>query len=200
MQRNTQDYGGSMLGRLLNTLSYRLSRELRNWRKVNSTLRANAWPWYQRVLIVAGNRPLLYALCLFSFAVVLSATIWGCHAHSSRFSVEASMTSLHVDGRFYALWTVQAAVAAMIYPIVIGFVSLLLQRRHSAKASLHIYLHHSAAILTGLSALFLVAAMAIQFFFLALAGDAVLGKWLILDGVWFLFNILGVIWVSRPHL
>ena len=104
------------------------------------------------------------------------------------------MTSLHVDGRFYALWTVQAAVAAMIYPIVIGFVSLLLQRRHSAKASLHIYLHHSAAILTGLSALFLVAAMAIQFFFLALAGDAVLGKWLILDGVWFLFNILGVIW------
>ncbi|MEW8333359.1 MAG: hypothetical protein AB2692_20670 [Candidatus Thiodiazotropha sp.] len=183
-----------MLGRLLNTLRYRLSRELRDWRKANSTLRENAWPWYQRVLILAGNRPVRYPLELFSVVIVLSAAIWGFHALSTLFSVAAAPPAPDVGSRFYTLWTVQAAVAAMIYPIVIGFVSLLLQRRHSAKASLHIYLHDSAAILTGLSALFLVAAMAIQFFFLSLAGDAVLANWLILDGIWFLFNILGVIW------
>ncbi len=183
-----------MQGRLLNTLSYRLRRELRDWRKANSTLRENAWPWYQRLLIFAGNRPVRYPLELFSMVMLLSAAIWGYCAFITLFADEPAPPVHDVSSRFYTLWTVQAAIAAMIYPIVIGFVSLLLQRRHSAKASLHVYLHDSAAILTGLSALFLVAAMAIQFFFLSLAGDAVLANWLILDGIWFLLNILGVIW------
>ena len=183
-----------MIGRLLNTLSYRLRRELRDWRKSNASLRENAWPWYQRVLIFAGNRPVRYPLGLFSVVIMLSATIWGFHALSALISVETAPPAPVVDSRFYTLWTVQAAIAAMIYPIVIGFVSLLLQRRHSAKASLHVYLHDSAAILTGLSALLLVAAMATQFFFISTAGNAVLTDWLILDGVWFLLNILGVIW------
>ena len=183
-----------MTGRLFNTLSYRLKRKLQDWRKANSTLRENAGPWYQRALIFAGNRPLLYPLVFFSVVIALSAIILGFHAFSTLPSDTAVPPASDVNSRFYTLWTVQAAVAAMIYPIVIGFVSLLLQRRHSAKANLHIYLHDSAAILTGLSALFLVAIMAIQFLFLPIAGNAVLAYWLILDGFWFLLNILGAIW------
>ena len=183
-----------MRGHLLNTLSYQLERKLQNWRKTNSTLRENAWPWYQRALISAGNRPLRYPILLFFVIIGLSGAIWGFQALYPLSSVATVTPVPDVNSRFYILWTVQATVAAMIYPIVIGFVSLLLQRRHSAKASLHIYLHDSAAILTGLSALFLVAAMAIQFLFLPIAGNAVLAYWLVLDGVWFLFNILGAAW------
>ena len=58
-----------MTGRLFNTLSYRLKRELQDWRKANSTLRENAWPWYQRALIFAGNRPLRYPFVFFSVRV-----------------------------------------------------------------------------------------------------------------------------------
>ena len=183
-----------MTGCLLNTLSYRLKRELQNWRKANSTLRENAWTWYKRALISAGNRPLRYPILLFFVIIVLSGAIWGFQALYPLSSVATVTPAPDVNNRFYILWTMQATVAAMIYPIVIGFVSLLLQRRHSAKASLHIYLHDSAAILTGLSALFLVAAMAIQFLFLPIVDNAVLDYWIILDGVWFLFNILGAVW------
>ena len=183
-----------MFGRLLNTLGYRLRCELRDWRKGNGTLRENAWPWYQRALITAGNRPVRYPLEVLFVVVMLSAAIWGYHALSILLSVEPALPFAGFKDYFFTLWTVQAAVAAMIYPIVIGFVSLLLQRRHSAKASLHVYLHDSAAILTSMSALFLVVAMAIQFFFLSAAGDAVMANWLILDGLWFLANIVGVIW------
>jgi len=183
-----------MLGRLLNTLGYRLRCELRDWRKVNETLRETAWPWYQKALIAAGKHPVRFPLKLLSVVIALSAAVWGYHVLSTQVSSNPALPISDIEHHFFTLWTVQAAVAAMIYPIVIGFVPLLLQRRHSAKASLHIYLHDSAAILTGLSALFLVAAMGVQFFFIPMVWESTLDKWLILDGIWFLANILGVIW------
>jgi len=183
-----------MFGRLLNTLSYRLRCELREWRKANGTLRENAWPWYQKALIAAGKHPVRVPLKLFSVALLLSAAMWGYHALTALVLSDPPSPPSGMRQHFFTLWTVQAAIAAMIYPIVIGFVTLLLQRRHSAKASLHIYLHDSAAILTGLSALYLVATMGVQFFILSLAGKSVVIQWLILDGIWFLANIMGVIW------
>ena len=183
-----------MLGWLLNTLSYRLRRELREWHKTNQTLRENAWPWYQKALIAAGKHPVWVPFGLFWITLLLSAAAWGYQVFCMPLtgSPPSSLFGLERQ-RFFTLWTIQATIAAMIYPIVIGFVALLLQRRHSAKASLQIYLHDSAAILTGLSALFLVMAMGVQYFFITITGKQVLAKWLILDGIWFLANILGVI-------
>lgn len=183
-----------MLGWLFNTLSYRLRSEIRGWRKTNSAFRESAWPWYQKALIVAGDRPIRVPLEILGVVVLLSGLIWGYHVLSELVPGNSAPQTSGVEQHFFALWAVQAGVAAMIYPIVIGFVTLLLQRRHSAKASLHIYLHDSAAIVTGMSALFLVAAMGIQYFFISIAGGPTLTHWLILDGLWFVGNILGVIW------
>ncbi len=183
-----------MLGRLLNSLSYRLRHELRAWRKANQTIKENVWPWYQRVLIVAGKHPAGVPCGLLMVVLLLSAVSWWsyhtfCESPTCSLSVLPTVSKHH----FPSLWATQAAIVAMIYPIVIGFVTLLLQRRHSAKASLQIYLHDSAAIVTGLSALFLVTAMSVQFFFIEMIEESVLAVWLILDGAWFLINILGVI-------
>ena len=183
-----------MFGRLLNSLSYRLRHELQTWRKTNQTIKENTWPWYQRALIVAGKHPVAAPFGLLLVVLLLSAVSWGsyyafCAPATCSLSVFPTISEHH----FPFLWTTQATIAAMIYPIVIGFVTLLLQRRHSAKASLQIYLHDSAAIVTGLSALFLVTAMNIQFFFIEMIEEPVQVIWMILDGTWFLINILGVI-------
>ena len=185
-----------MLGRLLNTLRYRLNRDFDEWRKANPVLREHSWPWLQRILIAAGTRPVRSPRALCIFVLVLSAGVWGYHALAAYLSDEPPPPPAGVDQHFYTLWTIQATIAALIYPIVIGFVALLLQRHHSAKASLHIYLHDSAAILTGLSALFLVFTMGVQFqfFFLSIVDKPTITGWLALDGIWFLFNTLGVIW------
>ena len=179
---------------LLNTLSYRLRSELRVWRKASQTLRKNAWPLYQRVLVSAGEHPLWFPLRLFLVVLLLSAAAWGYKVYYPPATYISPSPLSGLEDYFFTLWTVQATIAAMIYPIVIGFVALLLQRRHSAKASLQIYLHDSAAILTGLSALFLVMTMAVQYFFISTIGNKVLTCWLTFDGIWFLFNIVGVIW------
>lgn len=313
-----------MFNFLLATLSYKLSCEQRDWRKNNTFLREEAWPWYKRALIHASKYPLRVSSLLFSVFLLLSAVSWSYHelftlegkfntdlypidgsvqcnvtregavdindlpsntlshefhscstsyhlevneerndlpaevciredcnhlkqvndsrknGHNSEnatdkcvlanqpslreecnrdttqdigtqalvqseqqlFRSESRLTpTIHVlsqrpglDQDFFSIWTVQATIAAIVYPIVIGFVSLLLQRRHTAKVSLQIYLDISAAILTGLSALFLVMAMGVQFLFLSKIDTTVLFYWLVLDGIWFLFNIAGVIW------
>ena len=182
-----------MLGRLLNTLSYRLGCELREWHKSNQTAREYAWPWYQKALIAAGKNPVCIPFGLFLAVLFLSAVTWGCHAYYAPEIFIPLSSALRLEQRFFTLWTVQATIAAMIYPIVIGFVALLLQRRHSAKASLQIYLHDSAAILSGLSALFLVLALGVQCFFIDMVGEQLLAIWLIFDDLWFLVNVIGVI-------
>ena len=183
-----------MLGRLLNTLSYRLARELRDLRKANKSIRDDAWPWYQRVLIAAGKHPVQIPLGLFLVIVFLSVAVCSYHLFCGPVTFGLPSQLPVSEQHFFTLWAVQATVAAMIYPIVIGFVALLLQRRHSAKASLQIYLHDSAAILTGLSALFMVLTMGVQYLFIAMCGIQVLAYWLLFDSAWFLANILGVIW------
>ena len=72
-----------MISRLLNTLRYRLRRELKEWRKANRSLRASAWPWYQKALIAAGKHPVRVPLILLIAALLLSAVIWGYHAFSA---------------------------------------------------------------------------------------------------------------------
>ena len=90
---------------------------------------------------------------------------------------------------FATLWSVQAGVAALVYPIVIAFVALLLGRSSSAKATLHIYLHDSAALLAGLSALMLVAEMGVQYLGLPYVGKTTTNAWLALDAIWFIVNV-----------
>ena len=144
--------------------------------------------------MTAGKYPGRVSIGLLSVVLLSSATVWDYQAFCAPVTGSPPLPLPRLEQYFFTLWTVQATIAAMIYPIVIGFVALLLQRRHSAKVSLQIYLHDSAAILPGLSALFLVFAMGVQYFFIAMAGKQVLTNWLIFDGIWFLVNVVGVIW------
>lgn len=92
-------------------------------------------------------------------------------------------------GAFAGLWAVQAALVAVVYPIVVAFITVLLQRSNASKASLHAYFSRSAAKLTGLSSLFLVLLMAIQFVVLERAEPLVAFAWLIGDSAWAVVNI-----------
>ena len=89
---------------------------------------------------------------------------------------------------FSAPWSVQAALAALVYPIVLAFVTLVLQRRN-AKSILHIYMHDSAAIISGLMALFLLILMGIQYLFLTVIPIEVAVSWIVLDSVWLALNV-----------
>jgi len=89
-----------MLGRLLNTLRYRLNRDFDEWRKTNPVLRDYAWPWPQRILIATGTRPIRSPLALCVTVLVLSA---GVYALAACLSAEPPPPPAGVDQHFYTL-------------------------------------------------------------------------------------------------
>lgn len=89
---------------------------------------------------------------------------------------------------FGTLWSVQATLAALAYPMVIAFVAVFLQRRPAADSFMHVYLLTSGAAVAGLSSLLLVVIMGIQYVALPYIGAKALLRFGALDSVWFLLN------------
>jgi hypothetical protein len=193
-----------MIGRILNTLEHRLKKEEWEWRSKNVIRREMAYSCSRGVLIRMAEDPVLWPLSVLGISLIASLGLWfftDCWVPNISFDakqvlpgcwvpmITVDTKSIDVNGYFFALWSVQAAVAALVYPIVIAFVTLLLQRHYNAKSVLHIYLHDSAAILSGLSALFLIILMGIQYLFLAIARKETGVGWIIIDAVWLLGNL-----------
>ena len=151
-----------MLGQILKTLSYRVKTEEAEWRSENTVIREMSYNLLQGAIVYIAKHPLGWPLSLLAFLSAVSAAL--CFAPSCWLPrVLTDFTRADLITYFSALWSIQGALAALVYPIVIAFVTLLLQRRHNAKSALHIYLYDSAAIVSGLSALSLLILMALQY-------------------------------------
>lgn len=87
---------------------------------------------------------------------------------------------------FGTIWTIQATLIALVYPIVLTFVPILLSRRAASKFALNFYLRNSAVLPAGLSSLSLLGVMTVLYLFayyipntLFLFGVGFTGLWLL---------------------
>ncbi len=179
-------------GRLLNSLSYHLIKEEHKWRK-NNYRREIGYSFLRRFLLSISDNPIIVNIyvSLLVLGITIGLLIGLNDPHSEGQSSEISTLASY----FTTLWTVQAAISGLIYPIVISFVTLLLQRRHSAKSSLDVYLNDTFAILSGVSGLSLILVMAIQHWLLVKANNDVIIKWMLwVDIPWFVIILIGTIW------
>lgn len=179
-----------MFGHLLNTLRYRLDAEEKEWRSYNSLRQELRPDWLTGWVLRHAEHPFRLGIAM-ALLVTVASLVTGVLKPERWVVYHVSTTWLPDPGVYFiAVWSVQAAVVALVYPIVIGFVTLLLERRGSAKAALHIYLHYSAAQLAGFSAMLLVAEMALQSLGLLYAHMEAVAFWLAIDTIWFILNIV----------
>ena len=196
-----------MFGKLFDSLSYRVSSEERDWYRQNELRRSLRYPAIQRWLIRSARRPLVTAFELFwlSILLCLHSVCWG-----GILGIDAVcwMSCLsppelerwdrgHLLAGFTSLWTIQATIVALVYPFVIAFVALLFQQRNASNARIQVYLFDSGAILAGLSALFLILAMSVQFLLIVeypSLPTSTIAVWSLLDAIWFSFNVTLTIW------
>ncbi len=174
---------------LFDTLDRRIRLEEREWRSQNRVRRDLAYrPWHSWLMRISG-KPLHAAFTLTVLAIWLTAASWFIPPRWLHINT-VSLSTTELSSYFFALWAVQSTIVALVYPIVIAFVTLLLQRRHNAKAPLHIYLHDSCAIFAGLSSLALVGMMGIHYLFFLTMMNTAGPAWLFIDAVWFLINVI----------
>lgn len=141
----------------------------------------------ERELLFAGEHPFRFALSLLALQIallVLASTLPPHWFAPAWFEWKASEQLSH----FSTIWTIQATLAALVYPIVISFVAVYLQRRPAAEAFIHLYMLDSGALAAGLSSLGLVVAMGVQYLMLSTWGTESLPGWAALDTVWFVLN------------
>lgn len=178
-----------------------LRKEKREWRKNNDLRRRLRHRSFDRELLKGGERPIRYAFSL--TVLLLTLNVLGYFAASSFgnfFPTDLfigpwySWNTEEQLGYFTSLWSIQATIAVLVYPFVISFVALLLQRRPSSKAFLQIYLVDSGALVAGMSSLFLVLSMAVQYMMFSVYSIDLAAAWVMLDAAWFIYNIVLTVW------
>jgi len=159
-------------------------REEREWLAQNASRKAYALSWFKSDLLFAGEHPVRFAASLLALhlAVVGDLYCW--------LPTRLTLSGVQLSDRlahFSTLWAVQATLAALVYPIVIAFVTVFLQRRPAAQTFVHLYVLESGAFASGLSSLGLIAAMAVQYVFIGPLGID-LPLWVEADAIWFAMN------------
>ncbi|MFM7009750.1 MAG: hypothetical protein ACKO0Z_10530, partial [Betaproteobacteria bacterium] len=141
----------------------------------------------ERDLLFAGEHPWRLAFSLLALQIallVLLAVLPQCWFTPAWANWQAAEQLTH----FSTVWTIQATLAALVYPIVISFVAVYLQRRPAAEAFIHLYMLDSGGLAAGISSLALVVVMGVQYLMLSTWGSAWLPDWAAIDTAWFVLN------------
>lgn len=169
------------------TLHSTVRKDEASWFAQNSHRRRLALSRLEQDMLFAGEHPFRFSVSLLALQIallVLAAMLppdclvpawlnWGTAEQLTHFST---------------VWTVQATLGALVYPIVISFVAVYLQRRPAAEAFIHLYMLDSGGLAAGLSSLSLVVVMGVQYLILSTWGPAWLPGWAAIDTAWFILN------------
>ena len=90
---------------------------------------------------------------------------------------------------FGTIWSVQATLIALVYPIVLTFVPILLQRRASSKFALAFYMRDSAVLPAGTSSLLFLLVLTVQYLVAHYVPRELFLFGALFDGLWLLANV-----------
>ena len=152
-------------GVLTGQLWPRAQRMVHGWTKDNATWSSlEYWP-LRRALFWGTTHPVLFVL--FIAATAIGAAHLLCVPH---FGWPAVIRSPGLDEKYDLAafvgvpWSVQATVVSLVYPIVLSYIALLLQRRARSTALQQVYQMDSAVVPAGSSSLALLLVMSFEYF------------------------------------
>lgn len=177
--------------RFLSSLSWHVDQYIERWRQNSVDLRRNTW--FERLLLDAAGNPWRFLLC--------GVGVWGAVALlplGLRFLgvclPPSAWTRSDLPTYFGTAWSVQATVVALVYPLVVSFVTLLLQRRATVKVALTAYLLETAVIPAGASSFALLVLMTIEYLALSWLTIEQVQAMMVANMVWLAVNLLLTGW------
>lgn len=175
--------------KLFESVKRLVKQQISLWFKTNEFIHQNKESIFNRGVIYFGHHPLRHLvligiiyLILYSIGVIFFNQIKRNYLPESNYLLK--------DDLFVNLLTIQATIAALVYPIVISFVAIILQKRPSAKALMQLYLLKSGATLAGLSSMVLILIMGAQLFISITLNPYTVYPLVPINSLWFCYNIL----------
>jgi hypothetical protein len=182
---------GSLTGRI----EPAARREVRSWTKANATRRSLRYGRFRHFLIWGTDRPVAFALFMGAIAAGTAYMI-ACADWILAWRIPAPKLAADFDlAAFTGVpWSVQATLVALVYPLVLSFIALSLQRKAHSTVSLRVYLLDSAVVPAGASSIGLLIALGVEYFVTPYKTDELLASLmaplLAASGIWLLFNVL----------
>ncbi len=176
---------------LWNRLSRRAEKWVNRWNETSAVRQRLRYSAIDRSLRQAGERPVRFILDILASAVVFTLVGWiFVQFHLPELGMQVVGNTSNLMAYFSTLWTIQATIVALVYPIVVSLVAVLLRRRATATLSLRIYSLDASVVPAGSSSIALVAWMGLQYlalpFTTATWTAAAMGG----NAAWFILNTL----------
>lgn len=172
----------------------RARRAVSRWTKNNATLRTLRYGRFRRLLLWSADHPVVFVLLMGAVAAgvayIIAGHHWGSVPHLPSTKLDEKFDPAAYTG---VPWSVQATLVALVYPIVLSFIALMLQRRAHSTVSLRVYVLDSAVVPAGASSIGLMLAMGMQYFATPYSTPPFLAEhmaWLlVMNGTWFAANV-----------
>lgn len=173
----------------------RARRVVRGWTKHNSTWKSLGYGPVRRLLFWGSAHPLWFvvavALVAFGVAYALGVPHGEWPAIVGQSAIDAKYDLAPYVG---VPWGVQATVVSLVYPIVLSYVALLLQRRARSATRQHVYQLDSAVVPAGISSLALLLVMSAEYFLVPFLSAEARAKYvtmlLMSNWGWLAFNLV----------
>jgi hypothetical protein len=96
---------------------------------------------FSTMALWGGSHPIIFAAIVGLGCAILALACWPAPYPNWAFIPFPDLPSDYTNAAFFGtIWSVQATLIALVYPIVLTFVPILLQRRASSKFALTFYL------------------------------------------------------------
>jgi hypothetical protein len=172
----------------------RARREVSRWTKNNATLRTFRYGRFRRLLLWSADHPVVFVLWIGAaaagIAYLAAGQRWGFARHLPGLVIDEKFDPAAYTG---VPWSVQATLVALVYPIVLAFVALMLQRRAHSTVALRVYVLDSGVVPAGASSIGLLLALGAQYFATPYSNQRLLAEYmaplLLLNGTWFAVNL-----------
>lgn len=185
-----------MINLIFDNLSRHAALWIKEWNQTSIDRGLLSYPLLERLMRSADESPFCFVFLIWLIAVNLSIWLGWSGVEIFRFCspIPSKWNASELLTYFGILWTLQGTIVALVYPIVIAFITLLLQRNATAKLSLRLYIQDAAVISAGSSAIALLMWMGLQYLAISYLPILWLSCAMIGNSVWFILNLLFTSW------
>lgn len=186
---------GYLLAMLFGGVGPRARKEVRAWTKGNPALRTLSYGWIRREIIAATAYPIGFSCSIAAAWLLIACAVckqpW---FEQPRLESPAPMAPHDFAAFAGTPWSITATVIALVYPIVLAFISMLLGRRTTWSVSMRVYMFDTGFLPAGASSILALIVVGVEYFATPYVTDEFLNSWfaflLVFHAGWTLTNLI----------
>lgn len=184
----------NLIGRVFNTLTYSVDKEIKESLYKNKAFLSSRWGFLEKSIVHWSTQYKKYiALSLIlSVLMVCNVVMWQSLVKPYIFQYIPNWKGLlEWQGAFLSG---QLTIVGVVYPLVVGLISILFQNKSAKKIIFPIYQKYSGFMFAGLSGLTLSGFIIAGYFLRVIMGDAIYVGVCLTSAMWLSANLLLTAW------